>query len=63
MTNNNTINKDLATFYFCELINGKLTKTITCGVIKEKFSGGIIAVWSKFPNGKCIASENIIEMI
>lgn len=56
-------NQDLATFYFCELINGKLVKTITCGVIKEKFKGGIIAVWSKYPQGKCIALENIIETI
>jgi hypothetical protein len=55
--------KDLATFYYCEYVDGKIIKTITTGTIQMMFSGGIIAVWSKFPNGKCIASENIIEMI
>jgi len=57
------MNKDVAIFNYYENVDGGIKKTIECGLIAMTFRGGIVAVWSKHPNGKCIASENIIETI
>lgn len=54
--------KDIATFYFIQLVDGKFTKTIESGIVIDKFNGGIQVKSNKFPNGKCIAVENIIEI-
>ena len=57
-----TTQTDIATFYFIQLVDGKFTKTIESGIVINKFNGGIQVKSSKFPNGKCIAVENIIEL-
>jgi hypothetical protein len=51
------------TFFFIQNINGKFEKSIETATIQDKFRGGILVVSDRFPNGKCIASENIIETI
>lgn len=54
--------KDIATFYFIQFVNGKFVKNIESGIVINKFNGGIQVKSNKFPNGKCIAFENIIEI-
>ena len=60
MFNNNNNNNMKATFFYFEKVNGKFEKTIESAMIQEEFRGGILVTSERFPNGKCVASENII---
>jgi hypothetical protein len=51
-----------ATFFYIQNINGKFQKTIVTAPIIESFNGGYLVGGINFPNGKCIANENIIAV-
>ena len=53
--------QDIITFYHIEEVQGQFVKTIQSGIVMEKFRGGFLIQSSKFPKGKCIASENVIN--
>lgn len=53
--------QDIITFYHIEEIQGQFVKTIQSGIVMEKFRGGFLIQSNKFPKGKCIASENVIN--
>lgn len=51
-----------ATFYYIQNVNGKFQKSILTAPIIEAFKGGYLVGGENFPNGKCIATENIISV-
>jgi hypothetical protein len=53
--------QDIITFYHYENVQGQFVKSLETGIVMEKFRGGFLIQSSKFPKGKCIASENIIN--
>jgi hypothetical protein len=52
-----------ATFKYIRLVEGKFLKTIETAEVVQLFTGGIQVKGDLFPNGKCIASENIIGIV
>jgi len=53
--------QDIITFYYHENIQGQFVKSLETGIVMEKFRGGFLIQSNKFPKGKCIASENVIN--
>lgn len=57
-----------ATFYFCQLVDGKLQKTIITAPIIHEFIGGVLVYIKGYSasggtnNMKAVAIENIIEI-
>jgi hypothetical protein len=51
-----------ATFNYIRLVEGKFLKTIETANVIDTFKGGIMVQSDLFPNGKCIASENVISI-
>lgn len=50
-------------FYYWQNINMTMTKSIVIAPIILEFRGGVQVGGDQFPNGKCVAEENIIEFI
>jgi hypothetical protein len=61
--NNQKYSKMKATFKYIRLEDGKFVKTIETAEVVMQFNGGIQVKGELFPQGKCIASENIIEIV
>lgn len=57
-----------ATFNFCQLVDGKLQKTIITAPILQEFNGGVLVYIEGYSaaggtkNMKAVAIENIIEI-
>lgn len=50
-------------FYYWQIIDATMTKSIVIAPIIAEFRGGVQVGGNQFPNGKCVAEENIIEFI
>ena len=49
-------------FYHIDCVNGEWIQQEKVSTILDVFKGGVLVEWEGRPQGKCIASENVIEI-